>query len=148
MPVYDFACNTCKRRFSLRFGTYNAYFAATPACTHCGSTDVTRTIGRVGISKSESTRFGDMADDSAMQDLENADPATLGRYLRRMGEEAGEPLGEEFSEVVDRLERGEDPEAIEQALPQLADPEGVGAEFDSESGSSDTGSFDGGSSDD
>jgi hypothetical protein len=33
--------------------------------------------------------------------------------MRKMGEEMGEELGDEFREVVERLEGGDDPEAIE-----------------------------------
>ncbi len=36
-----------------------------------------------------------------------------------MGQEAGEDLGPEFGEVVDRLEAGENPEEIEKDLPGL-----------------------------
>jgi len=45
--------------------------------------------------------------------LADADPATLGRFMRRMADETGEDLGEEFNTIVERLERGEDPESIE-----------------------------------
>ena len=37
-----------------------------------------------------------------------------------MTAEMGEDLGEDFGEVVDRLEAGESPEAIEESLPNLA----------------------------
>ena len=40
--------------------------------------------------------------------------------MRQMGQEMGEDMGEEFNEVVDRLEKGESPEAIEQSMPDLA----------------------------
>lgn len=53
---------------------------------------------------------------SALDDLADADPATLGRFMRRMSQETGENLGDEFNEVVGRLERGEDPEAIEASM--------------------------------
>ena len=36
-----------------------------------------------------------------------------------MGNEMGEDLGDDFNEVVDRLEAGEDPEAIEKSMPEL-----------------------------
>lgn len=119
MPSYDYRCNTCKRRVVLTYKTYRDYDAATPTCPLCQSTDLTRTIGRVAIAKSDAARFDGVADESAMDDLADADPATLGRYLRKMGEEAGEPLGDEFSEVVDRLERGESPDDIEASMPDL-----------------------------
>jgi hypothetical protein len=100
----------------LTYKTYADYDAATPTCPRCKGTNLTRLISRVAIAKSESSRFDSM-DDSVMDDLADADPATLGRYMRRMSGEIGEDLGEEFNEVVDRLERGESPEDIEASMP-------------------------------
>jgi hypothetical protein len=39
--------------------------------------------------------------------------------MRKMSDEMGEPLDPEMHEVVQRLERGESPEAIEQSMPDL-----------------------------
>jgi len=116
MPAYDYRCNDCKRRVVLKYKTYADYDAAAPICPNCKSTNLTRLISRVAIAKSESSRM-DSFDDSSMDDLADADPATLGRYMRRMSSEMGEDLGEEFNEVVGRLESGEDPESIESSLP-------------------------------
>jgi hypothetical protein len=63
---------------------------------------------------------GDFSDPSAMEGLEN-DPQALGRMMRKMGSELGEEMPPEFGEVVDRLEKGQSPEDIEQALPDLGD---------------------------
>ncbi len=125
MPSYDFRCDNCKRRVVLTYKTYAAYDQATPTCSYCGSTHLTRWITRVGIAKSEDRRFGDSEpDDAALDDLAQADPATLGRYMRRMSDETGEDLGEEFNEVVERLEQGQAPEEIEASLAPPDDPVG------------------------
>jgi hypothetical protein len=39
--------------------------------------------------------------------------------MRKMSSEMGEDLGPEFTEVVERLEKGQSPEDIEQELPDL-----------------------------
>jgi hypothetical protein len=39
--------------------------------------------------------------------------------MRKMSREMGEELGPEFDEVVDRLEKGQSPDEIEAALPDL-----------------------------
>ena len=52
------------------------------------------------------------------------DPRAQPIYAQ-MSAETGEDLGEEFGEVVDRLEKGQSPEEIEKAMPDLAD-EGAG----------------------
>jgi hypothetical protein len=66
-----------------------------------------------------------------LDDLNENDPRSLGRMMRRMADETGEDLGPEFGEVVSRLEKGEDPEAIEKSMPELAemggDDGGMGA---------------------
>lgn len=122
MPVYEFRCNACGRKVALRYTSIAEYSAATPACPRCQSTDLTRLISRVAIKRSSLSRLfsSDVEDDSAFDDLENADPATLGRMLREMGDEVGEDMGPEFDEVVTRLERGESPEDIEATMPDLA----------------------------
>jgi putative FmdB family regulatory protein len=126
MPVYEYRCKTCQRKVTLRYKTYADYDAATPTCTHCGSTELTRLISRVGFKRSVTSRLlsGGLDDDiggdaSALDELENADPRTLGRVMREMSAEMGEDMGPEFHEVVGRLERGEDPDAIEASLPDM-----------------------------
>lgn len=128
MPVYDYQCNACGRHVTLKYKTYADYDAATHRCPHCGSTDLTRLISRVAFKKSSISRMvsggWDDADDSMLDDLEHADPRTMGRMLREMSAEVGEEIGPEFEEVVDRLERGESPDEIEASLPDLPDDAG------------------------
>jgi len=133
MPVYEFRCNACGRKVALRYASIAEYAAATPACPRCQSTDLTRLISRVAIKRSLTSRLfsSDLDDDSSLDDLENADPATLGRMLREMGDEVGEDMGPEFEEVVTRLERGESPEDIEASMPDLPDDAGGGFAGDS-----------------
>jgi putative FmdB family regulatory protein len=135
MPVYEYRCNACGQPVTLRYKTYAEYDAATPTCPHCGSTDLTRLISRVAIKHSVVSRLMDGAwddDDSALDDLDHADPATLGRVLREMSAEVGEDIGDDFTEVVDRLERGESPEDIEASLPPEPDsPSDAGIDIDS-----------------
>jgi Flp pilus assembly protein TadB len=53
--------------------------------------------------------------------LDEDDPKSIARWMRRMSRETGEDLGPEFDEVVDRLGAGESPEDIETAMPDLGD---------------------------
>ena len=134
MPSYDYRCNNCKRRVTLTYRTYADYDHATPVCPRCQSSDLTRLISRVAIAKSEASRFSTLEDDSALDDLASADPSTLGRYMRRMSGEMGEDLGQEFNEVVERLEHGESPEDIEASMPEGAGDGGMdsgGGDMDS-----------------
>jgi hypothetical protein len=64
-----------------------------------------------------------MADMSDFPDLDENDPRSMGRWMRKMKEQMGseldDDLGDEFDEVVGRLEAGEDPEEIEKSMPEL-----------------------------
>ena len=57
-----------------------------------------------------------LADPSGWGDVDESDPQSMARMMKKMGNEMGEDLGPEFNEVVDRLESGEDPESIESSL--------------------------------
>ena len=66
--------------------------------------------------RSEESRLDSMADPSKWGDFDENDPKSMARMMKKMGGEMGEELGPEFNEVVDRLESGEDPEAVEASL--------------------------------
>lgn len=123
MPVYEFRCQDCRRLVRHTY-TFREYEQATPECPYCGSTALKRRIGRVALARGEETHMDSLLDDSALDNLSEDDPRALGRLMRQMSHEMGEDLGEEFGEVVDRLEKGQSPEEIEQAMPELAEGDG------------------------
>lgn len=129
MPYYNYRCRDCGRKVTLFFKSYAAYDEAAPVCRHCGSHNLAELIGRVAVAKSEDARLDNLADPSALGGLDENDPRSLGRWMRTMSHEMGEDLGPEFDEVVGRLESGEDPEAIEQSMPDLGDSMGGADSF-------------------
>ena len=118
MPRYAFRCNDCGQRF-YQFVSYTEYETFQPACPRCQSEAVRRRIGRVALGKSEQSRLEGMVDDEMLAGLDPDDPKALGQLMRQMSAETGEDLGAEFGEVVDRLESGQSPDEIEQAMPDL-----------------------------
>lgn len=126
MPIYEYRCQDCRRRISLFFRSFEE-IKAEPACPHCGGTRLTRLVSRVSVVRSEESRIDDLADPSMLSDLDENDPKSIARWMRKMGTEAGEEMPAEFGEVVDRLESGQTPEEIEEAMPDLAgDMDGAG----------------------
>lgn len=121
MPFYDYACNNCHQRINLFYKTYHDFDVATPTCTYCNSTNLKRLIGRVAVAKGDDSRLDAIADDAMLSSLDGNDPRALGQFMRKMSGEMGEDLGDEFNEVVDRLEKGQAPEDIEKSMPNLAE---------------------------
>jgi hypothetical protein len=99
--------------------TYSEYGQKSVKCTNCGSEEVQRRIGRIRFARSEDSRLEDFADPSNLEGLED-DPRALAGMMRKMSREMDEDLGPEFDEVIDRLESGQSPEEIEEALPDLS----------------------------
>ena len=123
MPFYDYRCQDCGKRVRLFF-TYDEYDSAEPCCIHCDSLQLRRLITRVALAKSEDSRLDDLDPDSMLAGVDEDDPRSLGRFMRKMSSEMGEDLGPEFDEVVERLEKGQSPEDIEADMPDLS--EGLG----------------------
>jgi len=119
MPIYEYRCQTCKRRVSILWRTLAEAQSATPHCPRCGGEQLTRLVSRVAVARSEDEHFESLMDPSAIGDLDENDPKSLGRWMRRMSREMGEDLGGEFDEVVSRLEAGQSPDDIEAELPGL-----------------------------
>ncbi len=119
MPIYEYRCQDCRRRISLFFRSFEE-IAAEPVCPRCGGTRLSRLISRVSVVRSEESHIENMADPSMLSDLDENDPKSIARWMRKMGAESGEEMPTEFGEVVDRLESGQSPEEIEEALPDLA----------------------------
>lgn len=119
MPDYPYTCQDCKKRFTL-FLTYQEYDRAVISCPHCGSTNVSRRLGRVRFARSEDSRLDSLADPSQLAGIED-DPRAMAKLMKQMSSEMGEDPGPEFNEVVDRLEKGQSPEQIERDLPDLGD---------------------------
>lgn len=119
MPIYEYRCGNCKRRVSVFFRTMSAAQTDTPHCPNCDSTSLTRLVSRFATVKSEEARLDAMADPSALGDVDENDPKSMARFMRKMSSEMGEEMGPEFDEMVGRLESGESPEEIEKSMPEM-----------------------------
>ena len=125
MPIYEYRCADCKKRVSVFFRSMSAASQEEAHCPICNGTHLTKLVSKVRVIRGEpSTTSDNGPDDSMLDDVNENDPRSLGRMMRRMADESGEDMGPEFGEVVSRLEKGEDPEAIEKSMPELGEMAG------------------------
>jgi len=133
MPIYEYRCPDCKKKVTVFFRTLSAVDHSAARCPQCGGKNLTRLISRVRALRSEESRLDGLADDSMLSGMDENDPKSMGRMLRKMSRETGEDMPPEFDEAMGRLEAGESPESIEQSMPELAGGEGgagdLGGEF-------------------
>jgi len=107
MPIYEYRCRKCRKRFSVL--TLRVSETVTPECSHCGSRAADRLMSRFAMPKSEDARLDALSDPSKLGGLDENDPKSVARWMRRMGSEMGEDLGgEDFDEMMDEMEAGGD----------------------------------------
>lgn len=71
-------------------------------CKKCQSPRLTRVVSRVNVVKSEEARMESLADPSKLGGLDENDPKSVARWMKKMGKEMGEEMGgEDFDQMVD-----------------------------------------------
>ena len=106
MPIYEYECDQCHRRSSVL--TTRVSEKVDLVCRHCGSRKLKRLMSRFAMPKSEEARLEALSDPSKFGGLDENDPKSVARMMRKMGKEMGEDFsGEDFDEAMDEMERGE-----------------------------------------
>jgi len=100
MPIYEYRCAGCRKRTTVV--TLSVSAAVDPICSHCGGRALTKLVSRVAVRRSEESRLDSLADPSGLAGLDENDPKSVARWMKRMGKEMGEEAGEDFDEEVDK----------------------------------------------
>lgn len=105
MPIYEYQCEKCHKRTSVL--TMRVSERVEAVCKHCGSARMRRLMSRFATPRSEEARMDALSDPSGFSDVDENDPKSIARVLRKMGKEMGDEMGgPEFDQAVDELERG------------------------------------------
>jgi putative FmdB family regulatory protein len=106
MPIYEYRCRKCGKRFSVL--TLRVSETPAPKCDKCGSCAADRLMSRFAMPKSEEARMESLADPSSLGGLDENDPKSVARWMRKMGKEMGEDVaGEDLDQMMDEVESGE-----------------------------------------
>ena len=106
MPIYEYRCRDCRRRSQIL--TLRVSEKVDEVCQHCGGRNLDRLPSRFAMPRSEESRLDSLADPSSFSDVDENDPRSVARWMRRMGREMGDEMGgEDFDEMVDSIESGE-----------------------------------------
>lgn len=101
MPIYEYRCQDCRKRNSFLILTSSA---PTPSCKHCQSANLERIMSIFAAPKSEEARMEALADPSNFGDLDENDPQSMARFMKKMGKEMGEDVGEDMDEALDAMD--------------------------------------------
>src|SRR5260370_7662261 len=90
MPIYEYECGKCHRRTSVL--TMRVSEKVDAACRHCGSAKMQRLMSRFATPKSEEARMDALADPSTFAGLDENDPKSVARMMRKMGKEMADHI--------------------------------------------------------
>src|SRR5262245_54624743 len=72
-----------------------------PQCARCGGPELSGLMSRFATVKSEDARLESLGDPSQLGDLDENDPKSVARFMKRMGQEMGEDLGDDLDAAMD-----------------------------------------------
>jgi len=106
VPIYEYRCRTCGRKVTVL--TLRVSERVDAACEHCGGTKLDRLMSRFSLGRSDDQRLDDLADDASSGDVDESDPKSMARWMKKMGSELGEDLGDDFDAMTDEMGHGDD----------------------------------------
>jgi len=98
MPIYEYTCRSCKRKMSFLVLKPAAH---QPVCKFCRSHDLEQLYSRFSSPKSEDQRLDSLADPASLSGLDENNPASVARWMKKMGKEMGEDMGEDFDQIAE-----------------------------------------------
>ena len=132
MPIYEFYCADCNTIFN--FFSRKIDTGTRPACPDCGKPELKRQVSMfatIGKASEEDEQLAGIDENKMEQALESLmreseginedDPRQMASLMRTFSDRTGINLGDNMEEAISRLERGEDPDQIEQEMGELLD---------------------------
>jgi putative FmdB family regulatory protein len=99
MPIYEYQCQECRRVSG--FLIMNLKEPFTPVCPRCSSHSLTRVLSRVHVRLSEETRLERLADPGAWGGVDENDPKSMAKMLKKMTQEMGEDTADDVDQLVE-----------------------------------------------
>jgi putative FmdB family regulatory protein len=99
MPIYEYRCRACGKKMSALVLSRSREVDV--RCTHCGSADLERLWSRFSSPKSEEARMESLADPSALAGLDENDPRSVAKFMKKMGREMGEDVGGDIEQAME-----------------------------------------------
>jgi len=135
MPIYEFFCQRCNTVFNFFSRTVNT--TKVPDCPRCrrGLKRQMSVFAKVSRGKEEPAGDGMPPIDEARMEkamamlageadkISEDDPRQAAQLMRKLSDATGMSLGSGMEEALSRLERGEDPDRIEEEMGDLLEGE-------------------------
>ena len=99
MPIFEFRCRSCGHKTSVLVLDRDRMDEVT--CRDCGGSDLVKLVSRFATPRSEEARLDQLSDPSSFAGMDENDPASVARWMKKMGSEMGEDLGNDVEQAVE-----------------------------------------------
>lgn len=104
MPIYEYVCQECRRRSS--FLVRSTGDSEELKCSYCQGVRLQRIMSRFSAVRSEESRLENLADPTRWSGLDENDPASVAKFVKRMGSEMGEEMSrDDIDQMADEAAR-------------------------------------------
>jgi len=136
MPIYEFYCPDC--HVMMNFFSHTVNTTKQPTCPHCKKRRLQRQVSRFAAGSGTRDEGGGLddlpIDESKMEraiealaseaeSMNEEDPRAAARLMRKFSNMTGMDFNEGIEQALQRMESGEDPEAIEAEMGGALDDE-------------------------
>jgi putative FmdB family regulatory protein len=104
MPIYEYQCNQCKRRFSQLFLSPKA--AIDVRCKFCNGNSLTKLPSSFSVHQTEESRLADFDTSKPKGDDFYKDSRNIGLWAKKRMRQSGVDLGPKMDEIVERGRTG------------------------------------------
>ncbi len=99
MPIYEFRCHDCHKKTTAI--VLARARVSEVRCSRCGSANLEKLFSRFATPKSEDARLESLSDPSALGELDENDPKSMARWMKKFGKEMGEDFGEDLDQALE-----------------------------------------------
>jgi putative FmdB family regulatory protein len=102
MPIYEYRCDDCGKISEFLIIKTDENFI--PQCKRCKGKKMSRVLSKVRVIRSEESRMESLADPSKWGDLDEKDPKSMAKWVKKMGKELGEDTGDMDGSLEEAVE--------------------------------------------
>jgi len=102
MPIYEYRCENCGKISEFLLIKTDDQVAL--QCKRCNSKRMSRVLSKVRVIRSEESRMERLADPTKWGDLDEKDPKSMAKLMKRMGKELGEDMDMDTDEMEQAIE--------------------------------------------
>jgi putative FmdB family regulatory protein len=102
MPIYEYQCTDCQKKINVL--VLKSEDQRQLVCPQCKGKNLVRLFSRFASPKSEEARMESLADPSKWSGLDENDPKSMVKLLKKMGKELGEEMGEDYDKIIEEAE--------------------------------------------